>query len=234
MKNKPVGNMGKKKVFIPLISLVLLPWGIPFFFNKSLKSWITHWWNTTQSETLLNAIQEKGIVQKFIELEELFLLEGMIKEEPDETKLHVGIQRETIELLKVYNEDCIDTILNFSTNLISFIILSAYSFWGHKELAILNSWVQEFLCNLSDTVKALTIITLTDLFTGHHSTRSWELVISSIYKDFGFSENDRSISFLVSIFPVLVNIAVKYWTFQYLNKVSPSLVIIYRSLEEFP
>lgn len=224
--------MRKKKVFIPLISLVLLPWGISFFFNKSMKSWITHWWNTRQSETLFNAIQEKGILQQFIEFEELFLLEGMIKEKPDETKLHVGIQKETLELLKVYNEDCINTILNFSTNLISFIILSGYSFWGHKELAILNSWVQEFLSNLSDTVKALTIIMLTDLFTGHHSTHSWELVIGYIYKDFGFSQNDRSISFLVSTLPVVLDISVKYWTFRYLNDVSPSLVIIYRSIKE--
>nr|UTM97823.1 envelope membrane carbon uptake protein [Sonerila nervulosa] len=43
-------------------------------------------------------------------------------------------------------------ILHFSTNRICFIILSAYSILGNKELLILNSWVQEFLYNLSDTI----------------------------------------------------------------------------------
>lgn len=226
--------MTKKKVFIRLVSLVFLPWGISFFFHKSMKSWITHWWNTGQSETLLNAIQEKGILQQFIELEELFLLEGMIQDEPDETKLRVKIQKETIELLKVYNKDCIDTILHFSTNLIYFIILSGYSFWSHEELAILNSWVQEFLSNLSDTIKAFTILMLIELFTGYHTTHVWELVIGHIYKDFGFSQNDRIIAFLVSTLPVGLGVFLKFWTFQNLNSVSPSLVVIYRRIKELP
>lgn len=227
--------MAKKKVFIRLLSLVFLPSGISFFFHKSMKSWITHWWNTGQSETLLNAIQEKekGILQQFIELEELFLLEGMIKGEPDETKLRVGIQKETIELLKVYNEDCIDTILHFSTNLISFIILSGYSFWVHEELAILNSWVKEFLSNLSDTIKAFILIFLTDFFTGYHTTELWHVVISHIYKDLGFS-NDRILAFLVSILGALVSACVKYWTFQCLNRLSPSVLVIYHRIQELP
>uniref|UniRef100_A0A6N2KIN8 Uncharacterized protein n=1 Tax=Salix viminalis TaxID=40686 RepID=A0A6N2KIN8_SALVM len=45
-------------------------------------SWIINWWNTSKSETFLNDIQEKSILEKLIEFEELFLLDEMIKEYP--------------------------------------------------------------------------------------------------------------------------------------------------------
>ena len=229
--------MTKKKAFTPLLylaSIVFLPWWISLSLNKSLESWVTNWWNTRKSETFLNDIQEKSILEKFIELEELFLLDEMIKECPEThlQKLHMGIHKETIQLIKMYNEDPIHTILHFSTNIICFVILSGYSILGNKELIILNSWVQEFLYNLSDTIKAFSILLLTDLCIGFHSTHGWELMIGSVYKDFGFTQNDQIISGLVSTFPVILDTIFKYWIFCYLNRVSPSLVVIYHSMNE--
>nr|YP_010581332.1 envelope membrane protein [Roridula gorgonias]UZT27653.1 envelope membrane protein [Roridula gorgonias] len=229
--------MAKKKVFTPLLylaSIVFLPWWISLFFKKSLESWVINWWNTRQSETFLNDIQEKNILEKFIELEELLLLDEMIKEysETHLQKLRIEIHKETIQLIKIYNEDRIHTILNFSTNLICFIILSGYSILGNEELVILNSWAQEFLYNLSDTIKAFSILLLVDFCTGFHSTHGWELMIGSVYKDFGFVHNDQIILCLASIFPVIFNTIFKYWIFRYLNSLSPSLVVIYHSLND--
>nr|YP_010577745.1 envelope membrane protein [Pteroxygonum denticulatum]UEP17541.1 chloroplast envelope membrane protein [Pteroxygonum denticulatum]UZP14774.1 envelope membrane protein [Pteroxygonum denticulatum] len=229
--------MAKKKAFIPLlflVSIVFLPWWSFLAFNKSLESWVTNWWNTKQSETLLNDIPKKSLLEKFLELEELLLLDEMIKEYPEThlKKLRIGIHKETIQLIKLHNEDCIHTILSFSTNIICFVILSGYSIIGNKELIILNSWVQEFLYNLSDTIKAFSILLLTDLCIGFHSPHGWELMIGSIYKDFGFFHNDQIISGLVSTFPVILDTIFKYWIFRYLNRVSPSLVVIYHSMND--
>nr|YP_009411737.1 chloroplast envelope protein [Schima crenata]YP_009411911.1 chloroplast envelope protein [Schima multibracteata]YP_009412085.1 chloroplast envelope protein [Schima remotiserrata]YP_009412172.1 chloroplast envelope protein [Schima sericans]YP_009412259.1 chloroplast envelope protein [Schima sinensis]YP_009412346.1 chloroplast envelope protein [Schima superba]YP_009415939.1 chloroplast envelope protein [Gordonia brandegeei]YP_009418197.1 chloroplast envelope protein [Franklinia alatamaha]Y len=229
--------MAKKKKFTPLLylaSIVFLPWWISLSFNKSLESWVINWWNTRQSETYLNDIQEKNILEKFIELEELLLLEEMIKEysETHLQKLRIGIHKETIQLIKIYNEDRIHTILHFSTNIICFVILSGYSILGNEELVILNSWAQEFLYNLSDTIKAFSILLLTDLCIGFHSPHGWELMIGSVYKDFGFVHNDQIISGLVSTFPVILDTILKYWIFRYLNRVSPSLVVIYHSMND--
>jgi hypothetical protein len=228
---------GKKKAFIPLLyltSIVFLPWWISFSFNKSLESWVINWWNTSKSETFLNDIQENSILEKFIELEELFLLDEMIKEHPETypQEFHIGIHKETIQLIKMHNEDRIHTILHFSTNIIFFVILSGYSILGNEELIILNSWVQEFLYNLSDTIKAFSILLLTDLCIGFHSPHGWELMIGSVYKDFGFAHNDQIISGLVSTFPVILDTIFKYWIFRYLNHVSPSLVVIYHSMND--
>nr|YP_010504432.1 chloroplast envelope membrane protein [Chrysosplenium griffithii]UXE32812.1 chloroplast envelope membrane protein [Chrysosplenium griffithii var. intermedium]UXE33149.1 chloroplast envelope membrane protein [Chrysosplenium griffithii] len=229
--------MAKKKAFTPLlylVSIVFLPWWISLVFNKSMESGVTNWWNTRQSKMFLNDIQENNILEKFIELEELFLLNEMIKEYPEThlQKLSLGIHNETIQLIKMHNEGRIHTILHFSTNIICFLILSGYSILGNEELVILNSWVQEFLYNLSDTIKAFSILLLTDLCIGFHSPHGWELMLGSVYKDFGFAHNDQIISGLVSTFPVILDTILKYWIFRYLNRVSPSLVVIYHSMND--
>nr|YP_009645700.1 chloroplast envelope membrane protein [Syringa tomentella subsp. yunnanensis]QBS54432.1 chloroplast envelope membrane protein [Syringa tomentella subsp. yunnanensis] len=229
--------MTKNKAFTPLLyfaSIVFLPWWISLSFTKSMESWVTNWWNTGQSEIFLNDIQEKSILAKFIALEEILFLDEMIKEysETHLQKLGIGIHKETIQLIKIHNEDRIHTILHFSTNIICFVILSGYSIFGNEELVILNSWAQEFLYNLSDTVKAFSILLLTDLCIGFHSPHGWELMIGSVYKDFGFVHNDQIISGLVSTFPVILDTILKYWIFRYLNRVSPSLVVIYHSMND--
>nr|WEV91704.1 envelope membrane protein [Dregea sinensis var. corrugata] len=226
--------MAKKKASTPLVSIVFFPWWLSLSFKKSLESWVTNWWNAGQSEIFLNDIKERGILEKFIELEELLVLDEMI-EEYSETRLHkltLGIQKETIQLIKIHNEDRIHTIFHFSINIICFVILSGYSILGNEELGILNSWAQEFLYNLSDTVKAFCILLLTDLCIGFHSPHGWELLIGSVYKDFGFVQNDQIISGLVSTFPVILDTVFKYWIFRYLNRVSPSLVVIYHSMND--
>ncbi|KAL5562213.1 hypothetical protein UlMin_031960 [Ulmus minor] len=100
-------------------------------------------------ESFLNNIQEKSILKKFIELEEFSLLDQMIKEYPEThlQKFNIGIYNKTIQLIKMHNEDRIHTILHFSTNIISFGILSGSSI---LELLIFNYLLQEFLYNLSD------------------------------------------------------------------------------------
>nr|YP_010200260.1 envelope membrane protein [Stylosanthes guianensis]UAJ48407.1 envelope membrane protein [Stylosanthes guianensis] len=229
--------MAKKKAFIPLLYLtpiVFLPWCISFTFKKSLESWVTNWWNTKQPEIFLNIIQERIILKKFIEFKELFLLDEMLKEYPElrSKNLRTEIYKESIQLITTHNEDHIHAILHFSTNILCFVILSGYSNLGNQELLILNSWVREFLYNLSDTIKAFFILLLTDLCIGFHSTHGWELLIGSVFKDFGFAQNDQIISGLVSTFPVMLDTILKYWIFRYLNRVSPSLVVIFHSMND--
>nr|YP_009403426.1 chloroplast envelope membrane protein [Downingia cuspidata]ASA34619.1 chloroplast envelope membrane protein [Downingia cuspidata] len=226
--------MTKKKALTPLFylaSIVFVPRSISFLFTKSIESWVINWWNAAPSETFLNESEEKSILDKFIDLDELLLLDEMIKEYA-KTPFQNLLQNETIHLMKMHNEGRIHTILYFSTNLISFLILSSYSLFRNKELGSLNSWTQKFLSNLSDTTKALSILLFADLCLGFHSTRGWELLISSVYKDFGFVHNAQIISCLVCILPVILDSIFKYWVFYYLNRLSPSLVVIYHSISE--
>ncbi|KAG4953790.1 hypothetical protein JHK82_039410 [Glycine max] len=65
-----------------------------------------------------------------------------------------------------------------------------------------------------------------------HSTHGWELVIGFVYKDFGFAQNDQIIFGLVSTSPVILDTILKYLIFHYLNRASPSLVVIYPSMND--
>nr|USG56084.1 envelope membrane protein [Urtica sp.]USG56333.1 envelope membrane protein [Urtica urens] len=229
--------MAKKKAFIYLLylaSIVFLPWWLSFTFNKSMESWVNNLWNTGGSENFLNDIEEKDIIKKFIELEELSLFDEMLKDCPQGRleKLHAGVYKETIQLIKGHNESRIHMILHFSTNIIYFIILSASSIIGNEYLIFINSCLQEFLYNLSDTIKAFFILLLTDLCIGFHSPHGWELIIGSIYRDFGFDHYNQIISGVVSTFPVILDTIFKYLIFHYLNRVSPSLVVIYHSMND--
>nr|WOC91806.1 chloroplast envelope membrane protein [Utricularia nephrophylla] len=230
--------MGKKKALTTLFylaSIVFLPRWLSLSFTntntKSMESWVS---NTGKSEIFLNDIQEKILLEKFIQLEQILFLDQMIKESSETPlqKFTIEIHKETIQLIKIYNEDRIHMILHFSTNLICFIILIGYSILGNNELVLINSWVQEFLYNLSDTVKAFSILLVTDLCIGFHSPHGWELMIGSVYKDFGFDNNDQIVSGLVSTFPVILDTLFKYWIFRYLNRLSPSLVVIYHAMND--
>nr|AQS79796.1 chloroplast envelope membrane protein [Utricularia foliosa] len=229
--------MAKKKAFTTLFylaSIVFLPWWLSLSFTKSMESWVTNWSTTGKSEIFLNDIQEKIILEKFIDLEQILFLDQMIKESSEThlEKFPIEIHKETIQLIKIYNEDLIHMILHFSTNLICFIILIGYSILGNNELVLINSWVQEFLYNLSDTIKAFSILLVTDLCIGFHSPHGWELMIGYVYKDFGFGNNDQIVSGLVSTFPVILDTFFKYWIFRYLNRLSPSLVVIYHAMND--
>nr|YP_009424944.1 chloroplast envelope membrane protein [Habenaria radiata]ASU93473.1 chloroplast envelope membrane protein [Habenaria radiata] len=229
--------MKKKKALTSLpylVSILFLPRWVSLSFNKCLETWVLSWWNTRQSKILLNDIQGKNVLEKFMELEEIFLLDEMIKEysETHMQRLRIGIHKETIQLVKRHNESNLHIISHFSTNLICFAILSGYFVMGNEELFILNSWIKEFISNLSDTIKAFSILLVTDLWIGFHSTHGWELMIGLIYNDFGLAENDQIISGLVSTFPVILDTIVKYWIFHFLNRISPSLVVIYHSMNE--
>nr|WOC91098.1 chloroplast envelope membrane protein [Utricularia cucullata] len=229
--------MAKKKTSTTLLylaSIVFLPWWLSFSFTKSMESWITNSSNTGKSEIFLNDIKEKIILEKFIELEQILFLDQIIKESSGThiQKFPIEIHKQTIQLIKIHNEGRIHMILHFSTNLICFVILIGYSILGNNELVLLNSWVQEFLYNLSDTVKAFSILLVTDLCIGFHSPHGWELMIGYVYKDFGFGNNDQIVSGLVSTFPVILDTLFKYWIFRYLNRLSPSLVVIYHAMND--
>ncbi|KAH0446746.1 hypothetical protein IEQ34_024416 [Dendrobium chrysotoxum] len=125
-------------------------------------------------------------------------------------RLRIGMHKETRQLVQRHNESHFHIILHFSTNLICFAILS--------ELFIRILGFRNF---------SITSVIQSKLFRfwiGFHSTHGWELMIGSIYNDFGLAQNDQIISGLVSTFPVILDTIVKYWIFHFFNRVSPSLV----------
>nr|YP_009117595.1 chloroplast envelope membrane protein [Callitropsis vietnamensis]AJE71137.1 chloroplast envelope membrane protein [Callitropsis vietnamensis]AQM39589.1 envelope membrane protein [Callitropsis vietnamensis] len=217
-----------------LTCLIVLPWGISISLQNGLEPWVTNWWNTGQSKKIFDYLKEEDTIKKFEKIEELFLLEIMMEDssETHSQDIRVEMQKKMIQLVKIYNQDCIQIISHLIANLIGLGFLSVCLILGKKKLGILNSWIQEVFYSLSDTMKAFSILLATDLCIGFHSPHGWELIIDWIFENYGFVHNERIISGLVSTFPVILDTIFKYWIFRRLNRTSPSLVVIYHSMNE--
>nr|YP_009629204.1 chloroplast envelope membrane protein [Thuja sutchuenensis]YP_009629287.1 chloroplast envelope membrane protein [Thuja occidentalis]YP_009829314.1 chloroplast envelope membrane protein [Thuja koraiensis]YP_010980780.1 chloroplast envelope membrane protein [Thuja standishii]ASN65384.1 chloroplast envelope membrane protein [Thuja sutchuenensis]ATN40400.1 chloroplast envelope membrane protein [Thuja occidentalis]QEZ90437.1 chloroplast envelope membrane protein [Thuja koraiensis]QHY00105.1 en len=217
-----------------LICLIVLPWGISISLQNGLESWVTNWWNTGQSKKIFDYLQEEDIIRKFEKIEELFLLEIMMEDssETHSQDIRVEMQKKMIQLVLIYNQDCIQIISHLLANLIGLVLLSVCLILGKKKLGILNSWIQEIFYSLSDTTKASFIILASDLFLGFHSPPSWKLIITWIFENYGFAHNERIIAVLSSTLPVILDTIFKYWIFCRLNRISPSLVVIYHKINE--
>jgi hypothetical protein len=218
-----------------MLFLILCPWLVSLTCKiLFLESWIENWWNTAQSQVFLSFSQEEKALRRLQEVEELLWLDIIMADssarQPQD--LSAQIHQKTIDLVETYNQESIDTVLNLFTNFISVIVIISLLIWGKKRLAILNSWVQEVFYSLSDTMKAFFILLLTDLCIGFHSPHGWEIFIGFVLEHLGFSHNKHVISCFVSTFPVILDTVFKYWIFRHLNRISPSIVVSYHTMNE--
>nr|YP_010249951.1 envelope membrane protein [Polytrichum commune]QTT78370.1 envelope membrane protein [Polytrichum commune] len=215
--------------------LLFFPWGVSISLKKwFLEPWIKNWWNTYQFQIFLNSFQEEIALKQLQEVEELIWLDKVMVNslKIESQDLDLEIHQKTIQLVKAYNEKNIQIILHLLTDITYFVILSALFFLGKERLAILNSWIQELFYSLSDTMKAFFILLLTDLCIGFHSPHGWEIVIGSFLEHLGFEHNKNVISCFVSTFPVILDTVSKYWIFRHLNRISPSIVATYHTMNE--
>lgn len=200
-----------------------------------LEPWLKIWWNTYQFQIFLNPFQQEVALKRLQQIEELVWLDKIMVNSLKELlsqDLNIEIHKKTIQLVKTYNENSLNTVLQLLTDIIYFIILSAIFVLGKQRLTILNSWIQELFYSLSDTMKAFFILLLTDLCIGFHSPHGWELVIGSFLEHLGFAHNKHIISCFVSTFPVILDTVFKYWIFRHLNRISPSIVATYHTMNE--
>nr|YP_009258576.1 chloroplast enveloppe membrane protein [Cosmarium botrytis]ANI25561.1 chloroplast enveloppe membrane protein [Cosmarium botrytis] len=218
-----------------LAFLILCPW-ITLVVCKILflEPLIENWWNTAQFQIFLSFSQEEKALKRLQQVEELLWLDIIMADssakQPQD--LSAQIHQRTIDLVETYNQESIQTILHFFTNFIFIFVFILLLIWGKKRLAILNSWVQEVFYSLSDTMKAFFILLFTDLCIGFHSPHGWEILIGFILEHLGFSHNKHVISCFVSTFPVILDTVFKYWIFRHLNRISPSIVVSYHTMNE--
>nr|YP_009659425.1 envelope membrane protein [Riccia fluitans]QCR64587.1 envelope membrane protein [Riccia fluitans] len=216
--------------------LFFIPLGVSIFFQKCfLEVWIQNWWNIYQSQIFLTSFQEEKALKRLQEIEELFWLDKVMTYSSNKIQsedLIKEIHQQIIELVQIYNNDSSKIVLHLLTDFICFITLSGLFIFGKERLVILNSWAQELFYSLSDTMKAFFILLLTDLCIGFHSPHGWEIVISSCLEHFGFVHNKHVISCFVSTFPVILDTVFKYLIFRHLNRISPSIVATYHTMNE--
>nr|YP_009258666.1 chloroplast enveloppe membrane protein [Coleochaete scutata]ANI25649.1 chloroplast enveloppe membrane protein [Coleochaete scutata] len=218
-----------------VFSLLFLPWITNLICRKLfLESYLENWWNTNQSQIFLNISQEEQALKRLQDVEELLWLDIAIAE-PSQgypQDLTAQIHQRTVQLADLYNHESLETVIHVFTDFIYLFTLILLLIFGKKRVAIFNAWIQELFYSLTDTMKAFLILLLTDLFIGFHSPHGWEIAIGDLLDHFGFAHNKYLISCLVSTFPVILDTVIKYWIFRHLNRISPSIVVTYHTMNE--
>nr|YP_635756.1 envelope membrane protein [Chara vulgaris]Q1ACJ1.1 RecName: Full=Potassium/proton antiporter CemA; AltName: Full=Chloroplast envelope membrane protein A; Short=CemA [Chara vulgaris]ABA61908.1 chloroplast envelope membrane protein [Chara vulgaris]WAP91326.1 chloroplast envelope membrane protein [Chara vulgaris] len=215
--------------------LLLLPWIVTLLFKKlSLEYLMNVWWNKSSIQ-LFNASQKKIALKRFQNMEDIFWLDLITKEtleNKSQYSISLKIHDMIISLVEIYTQKSIYTIIELITDFIGIFTITVILCIAKKRLTVLNSWLQELFYSLSDTMKAFFILLITDLCIGFHSPHGWEVLIELVWEHFGFVPNQYITSFFVSTFPVVLDTMVKYWIFRHLNRISPSIVVTYHSMNE--
>ncbi|KAH0447008.1 hypothetical protein IEQ34_024147 [Dendrobium chrysotoxum] len=113
--------MKKKKALASLpylVSILFLPGWVSLSFHKCLETWVLNWWNTRQSEILLNDIKRKITIPVGRDDK------GVLGDTYAKASYRNAQGNKT--MVQRHNESHFHIILHFSTNLICFAILSGW------------------------------------------------------------------------------------------------------------
>nr|AWD77913.1 envelope membrane protein [Odontosoria chinensis] len=231
-------GLAKNQALASLSYIACLPL-LPLTILVSLKTWLLEpqirgWWNDPQTQIFINCFQEERALGQLRKVEALLWLDNATRNFTD-IKLRnsdTNSYNDTIRLAIMYNESNIQLLLRLVTDGIGIIILTLFFVMNQKRFAVLNSWIQESFYSLNDTMKAFSILLLTDLCVGFHSPHGWDILIGTIFEHFGLIPNKYVISCFVSTFPVILDTVFKYWIFRHLNRTSPSVVATYHTTSE--
>src|SRR6476646_8888311 len=195
---------------------------------------IDYWWQKQEFTIFLNPSQQIRAFEELQTYEENLRFDILIgKEQPLSIKsVNIKIRNKANEVAKHYSRETKDSIKNILADTLSLTTFVGLLRKNERQLALLNSVLNEILYGLSDTAKSFFIILFTDIFVGYHSSQGCEIVLESLLRHFGLPENREFIFLFIATFPVILDTIFKYWIFRYLNRVSPSAVATYRNMNE--
>jgi hypothetical protein len=233
-------RISRYQVIVSIQALLMLIF-IPILINVISKHFIitpcvTYLWNKNNSDIFLNIQQQELALTELKHFEDKLYFESLLndfsKTEMNTFSFQTEINKKTVEMATVYNNESIEAISNLFSDFLSLSSLAVVFLFSKTQLIILKSFLAESLYSLSDTTKSFLLILSTDLLVGFHSPRGWEVFLKWVFYHFGVPENEEFMSLFVATFPVFLDTIFKYWIFRSLNKISPSTVATYHNMIE--
>jgi hypothetical protein len=158
--------------------------------------------------------------------------ETTVDEAKAEQKIREKVKEKAAEIAEDYTKQSANAIKNVFADVLSVVGFALVIVTNQREIAVLKSFIDEMIYGLSDSAKAFIIILFTDMFVGFHSPHGWEVLLEGISRHLGLPANRNFIFLFIATFPVILDTIFKYWIFRYLNRISPSAVATYRSMNE--
>ena len=212
---------------------------IPIVTNQVTKNFflgpiIDYAWNIEDPNLFLNESQEERAFAELQRFEEKIQFEILIGKLPQNTheKMEQQMMRKAKNIAVKYANESVDAIKNIFSDIVSIITFLLILSVTKRQISILKSFFNQVIYGLSDTAKAFLIILVTDIFVGFHSPHGWEVIIETMLRHLGLPESRDFIFIFIATFPVVLDTIFKYWIFRYLNKLAPSAVATYHSMNE--
>jgi hypothetical protein len=190
--------------------------------------------NEEQAEVFLNTEMEEEALDELHRFEERIRFEVLIGKAPPVSDEEIGglVQERAAEIEEEYRQRSSNAIKNVFSDLISLVAFTGVIYFSKREIEVLKSFFDELVYGLSDSAKAFIIILLTDTFVGFHSPHGWEVILEGVSRHLGLPANRDFIFLFIATFPVILDTVFKYWIFRYLNRISPSAVATYKTMNE--
>ena len=190
--------------------------------------------DTTQAEVFLNVEMEEDALHELQQYEERFRFEVLIGKAPELTELEIEnrVREKAFQIEEDYRARSADAVENVFADVIAVLCFSLLLTNCKEQVATLKSFIDEIVYGLSDSAKAFIIILFTDIFVGFHSPHGWEVLLEGMADHLGLPANRNFIFLFIATFPVILDTVFKYWIFRYLNRISPSAVATYKTMNE--
>ncbi|QDZ39038.1 proton extrusion protein PcxA [Euhalothece natronophila Z-M001] len=187
-----------------------------------------------QQVLFINRDFREEALQELQHFEETLRFEEILGMQPEmsEAEMEEKVREKAREIAEYYRYRSLNAIENIIADICSVIAFTIIIYRSREEIAVLKSFIDEFVYGLSDSAKAFIIILSTDIFVGYHSPHGWEVILEQISRHFGLPENREFNFIFIATFPVILDTIFKYWIFRYLNRISPSAVATYRNMNE--
>ena len=195
---------------------------------------VEHTRDNTQAEVFLNIEMEEDALHELQQYEERFRFEVLIGKAPEltEAEIEERVRQKAFNIEEEYRQRSADAVENVFADIIAVLSFSLLLTTCKEQVATLKSFIDEIVYGLSDSAKAFIIILLTDTFVGFHSPHGWEVLLEGVADHLGLPANRNFIFLFIATFPVILDTVFKYWIFRYLNRISPSAVATYKTMNE--
>jgi len=190
--------------------------------------------DSTQAEVFLNVEMEEDALHELQQYEERFRFEVLIGKAPSLSEIEIEdrVRQKAFQIEEEYRQRSSDAVENVFADIVAVLSFSLLLTNCKEQVATLKSFIDEIVYGLSDSAKAFIIILLTDTFVGFHSPHGWEVLLEGISDHLGLPANRNFIFLFIATFPVILDTVFKYWIFRYLNRISPSAVSTYKTMNE--
>ncbi|WP_035991412.1 proton extrusion protein PcxA [Leptolyngbya sp. KIOST-1] len=188
----------------------------------------------SEPEVFLNIEMEEEALHELQQFEERLRFEVLIGKAPPLSELNIEqrVRTKASEIEDDYRARSASAVKNVFADILAAIAFALLLIYRRQDVANVKSFMDEIVYGLSDSAKAFIIILFTDTFVGFHSPHGWEILLEGLSRHLGLPANRDFIFLFIATFPVILDTIFKYWIFRYLNRISPSAVATYKTMNE--